>query len=401
MPRDRRTAWRMMPAHTPRMPDVTAMRPGVTVAEPASAKRAPQRLVLIIGSLQGGGAERQLSDMANYWAAQGAEVTLATWSGAGTKDFYSLVPGVSRLWLDASVARRLPFAGLILSVRRILELRRALRNLRPDAVVSFIDISNVYTLLASRGLDVRVVVAERTHPAINRTVSLPWRLLRRICYWRADAVVAQTHDAGRWLKRNCGARVRVIANSLRDLPQIQCDREPMIIAVGRLSKEKGFDLLLKAFAKISQNFPSWRVSILGDGLERGALTRLRDELNLADRVEFVGEVQHVELWMARAGLLVHPSRREGFPNAVLEAMGMGLAVICADCRAGPSELIKDGINGRLVPVNDVDVLARVMSELMAAPQVRERLGCEARLVRKQYAQDAIMDKWQACLSLPP
>jgi glycosyltransferase involved in cell wall biosynthesis len=99
--------------------------------------------------------------------------------------------------------------------------------------------------------------------------------------------------------------------------------------------------------------------------------------------------------MARAGLLVHPSRREGFPNAVLEAMGMGLTVVCADCQAGPSELIEDGRNGRLVPVGDVDALARAMSELMTSPLLRESMGREARKVRKQYSQDAIMDKWQA------
>jgi glycosyltransferase involved in cell wall biosynthesis len=191
--------------------------------------------------------------------------------------------------------------------------------------------------------------------------------------------------------------VQVIPNSLRELPSVQCDRELLIIAVGRLSVEKGFDVLLKAFAELSPNFPGWRVCIIGEGTERQALTRLRDELDLAGRVEFSGEVSQVELWMARASLLVHPSRREGFPNAVLEAMGMGLAVVCADCRAGPSELIEDGLNGRLVPVDDVAELARVMSELMMAPELRERIGSEARKVRKRFAQDVIMDKWQSLL----
>jgi GalNAc-alpha-(1->4)-GalNAc-alpha-(1->3)-diNAcBac-PP-undecaprenol alpha-1,4-N-acetyl-D-galactosaminyltransferase len=132
---------------------------------------------------------------------------------------------------------------------------------------------------------------------------------------------------------------------------------------------------------------------------------LRDELNLTGRAEFVGEVRDAELWMARAGLLVHPSRREGFPNVVLEAMGMGTAVICADCRAGPSELIEDGVNGRLVPVDDVDALTRVMSELMTKPDLRRGLGREACKVREAFSQTLIMEKWEACLlpqeALPP
>jgi GalNAc-alpha-(1->4)-GalNAc-alpha-(1->3)-diNAcBac-PP-undecaprenol alpha-1,4-N-acetyl-D-galactosaminyltransferase len=362
-----------------------------------SGSRAPQRLMLVIGSLQGGGAERQLSDMANYWAGRGAEVTLATWSGPEVKDFYPLASGVMRQWLNISLPRLMPFSVIVSSVRRVQRLRRVLRNLRPDAIVSFIDISNIYTLLATRGMNVRVVISERTHPAINRTIGMPWRVLRRICYHMADAVVAQTQDAGRWLERKCHARVTVIPNYLRDLPQISCEREPLIIAVGRLSREKGFDLLLKSFARVALDHPRWRICIIGEGTQRHALADLRDELNLGERVEFIGEVRDVEVWMARASLLVHPSRREGFPNTVLEAMGMGLAVICADCRAGPSELIADGVNGRLVPVDDVDALTSVMLELMTKPGLRQRLGREASKVRQLYRQEFIMDKWDACL----
>lgn len=358
---------------------------------------APLRLMLITGGLQGGGAERQLSDMANYWAGKGNDVSLATWSGRETSDFYPLNNRVTRLWLDVGTSR-LPFATLVLSVRRIRLLRRILKDSRPDAVLSFIDVPNIYAILAGRGLGIRVVAAERTHPAINRTIGRMWRLLRRLCYSQAYAVVAQTQDAGRWLERNCRARVRVIPNFLRDLPAAQSSREMTIIAVGRLSSEKGFDLLLRAFASLSAKFPGWRVCVLGDGIERASLMRLRDELQMTDRIEFVGEVRQVESWMARAALLVHPSRREGFPNVVLEAMGMGMAVICADCRAGPSELIVDGVNGRLVPVDDVGVLAQAMSELMASPGLRECLGAEAIKVRARFSQDRIMQMWQACIT---
>ncbi len=374
------------------------MFPTPIVTPTGDPEPAPLRLMLITGGLQGGGAERQLSEMANYWAGRGHDVTLATWSGPETLDFYPLNGRVTRLWLEVGTLSRLPFGRLISSVRRVRLLRRILRDSRPDAVVSFIDVPNIYAILAARGLNIRVIVAERTHPAINRTIGRAWRLLRRLCYSQADAVVAQTQDAGRWLERNCRARVRVIPNFLRDLPAVHCSREKTIIAVGRLSFEKGFDLLLEAFASLSARFPDWRVCVLGDGIERASLMRLRDELQMTDRIEFVGEVRQVETWMARAALLVHPSRREGFPNVVLEGMGMGMAVICADCRAGPSELIEDGVNGRLVPVDDVRALEQAMSELMTSPLLRERLGAEAIKVRARFSQDLIMEKWQACLT---
>jgi glycosyltransferase involved in cell wall biosynthesis len=365
-------------------------------AAAGEARPAP-RLLLVISSLMGGGAERQLADMASYWASKGLHVTLATWSGPQVPDFYSLAPGVARLWLDVRVAQHWPLVRNLSTISRLFRLRRELRVMRPDAVLSFVDITNVCVILAAMGLGLHVVVAERTHPALNRTTSWPWRALRRILYSRAAQVVAQTQDAATWITEKCRARVAVIPNLLRNLPQVSCVREPLLVGIGRLSYEKGFDLLLKAFARVSPQFPAWRLCIIGEGVERGALLQLREELALTKRAEFVGEVREVEGWMARASLVIHPSRREGFPNVVLEAMGMGAAVICASCHSGLAELVEDDVNGRLVAVDDVDALARVMAELMGNPNTRERLGRKACEVRRRFEQSAIMGKWEACL----
>lgn len=366
------------------------------MSDSIAAQRPRSRLLLIVGSLQAGGAERQLSEMANYWCTRGAQVTLATWQGPEVPDFYTLNVAIERVHLGVN-GSRVRLLSLIAILEGIMRLRRLIRASRPDALLSFIDVSNVCSIVAAAGTGVRVVVAERTHPALRRAMSLPWRLLRRLCYRHADLVVAQTHDAAGWLERNCRARVSVIPNALRELPDLDCRRELLIVAVGRLTTEKGFDLLLRAFQRLQQQFPEWRVCVVGEGAERAALTRLSEELGLTQHVEFLGEVREVDQWLARASLLVHPSRREGFPNAVLEAMGMGLAVISADCRAGPSELIEDGVNGRLVPVDDVDALAHVMAELMASPDSREALGREARRVRQRFGQERIMEGWRGCV----
>lgn len=362
---------------------------------PAAQTTRP-RLLLIIGSLQAGGAERQLSAMANYWSARGAQVTLATWQGPEIADFYTLSDNIERVYLRVT-GSRLRLLSLLEIAAGIVRLRRLIRRCRPDGMLSFIDVSNVCSILAATATGTRVLVAERTHPALRRSMGTVWRMLRRLVYRHADLVVAQTQDAAVWLEHNCRARVRVIPNSLRELPNLECQREPLIIAVGRLTTEKGFDLLLRAFARLARRFPQWRVVIVGEGVERDALSRLREELQLTGRVEFLGEVREVDPWLARAALLVHPSRREGFPNAVLEGMGMGLAVISADCRAGPAELITDGINGRLVPVDDVEALTSVMTELMDSTAAREALGLEARKVRQTFSQQHIMESWWACL----
>ena len=355
-------------------------------------------ILLVTGSLEGGGAERVISDMANYWADRGWHVTLATWSGPEIQDFFSLAPNIGRIWLNVYSPNDSLVGKIRSNVGRIIKLRKLLQASRPNVVLSFIDVSNVRTILAASGLGVRVVVSERTNPRLNYRVPRFWRALRRISYSWADEVVAQTQDAARWIETKCRVRVAVIPNALRVLPKVAREREFLIIAIGRLSNEKGFDILLRAFGRISPDFKNWRLVIIGEGPDRPALLQLRDNLGLRDRVELIGQVQDVETWLARAGLVVHPSRREGFPNVVLEAMGMGAAVVCANCHSGPSELIQDGINGRLVPVDDVDTLARVMAELMANPDIRIRFGQEASRVRQHYEQSVVMQKWESCLS---
>ena len=338
-----------------------------------------------------------LADMANYWNGRGWRITLATWAGPSSQDFYELDSGVQRVRLNVEALGTSLAAKLQAYVGRIRKLRRTLANERPDAVLSFIDTSNVMTLLACMGLRLRVIVSERSNGAASARIPWVWRSLRLATYWRAAAVVAQTPDAARGIAKLCGIKAIAIPNPLRALPKSESRRESMVLAVGRLSHEKGFDLLIRAFAGIGREFDHWRLVVIGDGPDRSALQRLSGQLQLGDRVEFRPPVKDIELWMSRAGLVVQPSRFEGFPNVVLEAMGMGAAVISADCRSGPAEIIKDGVNGRLVPVEDVAMLTQVMSELLRHPEERERLGSEAMKVRQAFAQDLVMKQWERCV----
>lgn len=358
---------------------------------------AQANIVLVTGSLQGGGAERVLSDMANYWARKGWSVTLATWSGPEIEDFFQLEAGVRREWLNVCASNASIFQKIGSNIFRIFKLRQLLSDTKPTAVLSFINTSNVLTILAALGLRIRIVVSERAPPAADTTLSLEWKLLRRVFYAWSDEIVVQTADAARWIQRNCRKRAIIIPNPLRFLQQPPRERQPLIVAVGRLSREKGFDLLIRAFARIAPDFEDWNVAIIGEGKDRDELLRLRDELVLTKRVQFIGQVQNVETWMARAGLVVQPSRFEGFPNVVLESMGMGAPVISADCPSGPSDIIEDGVNGRLVPPEDVATLAQVMAELMSQPKICETLGREAAKAIQRYRQEVIMPYWEACL----
>lgn len=358
------------------------------------------KIALVISSLSSGGAERVISNMANHWAAKGWDVSLLTFSGVDIEDFYALDPRVRRIYLDMRRPSVSLMDSLLFNGRRLRALRRELRELAPDVVISFMDSTNVLTILASVGMPHRVIVSERVDPVANPNATSFWRLARRLTYRFAYCVVAQTSGVGEWLERNCGARIAEIPNPLRPLPVPESPREPLVVAVGRLSQQKGFDLLLQAFARLTVSFPEWRLVILGEGPERERLEALRKAFGLEARVDMPGRVTDVERWLARASLMVQPSRFEGFPNVLLEGMGMGVAVVSADCRSGPADIIEDGKNGRLVPVEDVHALAEAMSRLMADPEARSDLAGTAIRVRERYSSERIMECWEALLVEP-
>jgi len=360
--------------------------------------------MLVTGGLGSGGAERVMSSMAEYWAERGWRVQLVTFSDRRVPDFYPVAGGVERVWLDVTGGNH-GLTRLTANLGRILRLRRLVRASRPDVVLSFIDVPNVLTIMATRGLGLRVVVSERHEPGQTEPggpfegayrLGRPWRILRRLVYRWASQVTTVNADAADWLRSQCGVNVEVIPNPLRELPLPGARREPLVLGVGRLAVQKGFDLLLQAFDMVAEQFPDWRLVVLGQGPEQARLERLREGLNSAARIELPGQVADVEQWMARAGLIVLPSRFEAYGNAILESLGMGAAVISTPCGGTPT-FLSDGINGRLVPVEDVNALAAVMEELMANPEKRRLLGERALKVRETNCQAAIMPRWERCL----
>lgn len=356
------------------------------------------RIVFIVSCLDAGGAQRVLSDMANYWAVKGWKVTIITVAGEEVPDFYPLHPDVRRLRLELAGDTQGVFQKLGRNLRKVWRLRREIRAICPNGAISFMDVNNVLTLLATIGLGLRVIVSERIDPAVNPGVERIWAVLRRSVYCRAAAVVGQTREISLWLKEHCRAHAVTIPNPLRELPFPQDAREKMVLSVGRLDSQKGHDVLIKAFARVHARFRDWRLIVLGEGPERDNLRRLAASLGISANVDMPGRVNDPERWMARAGIVVQASRFEGFPNVVMEAMAMGAAVIATNCRSGPSELISDGKNGRLVPVDDVSRLAEVMTELMADPREREQMGHNATRIRQRLAQDKVMACWEKLLT---
>jgi len=167
-----------------------------------------------------------------------------------------------------------------------------------------------------------------------------------------------------------------------------------IVAVGRLHQQKGFDVLIEAFSKCVRKHPGWRLVIFGEGPEREMLESLVSRLGLEGKVSLPGRVRNPERVIGAAEIFVLSSRYEGFPNALLEAMTCGLPVIATDCHSGPAEIIRDGEDGLLVPVEDSGTISGVLIRLMDDPDERNRLGGNARTSVERFSLPNVMEKWE-------
>src|SRR6476660_3895591 len=339
-------------------------------------------LTLVLSSLERGGAERIISVLAGAWAQRGDEVTLITFDDR-EPPAYPVHPRVElkSLRVPNELAGN-PVRALFRNVRRIQLLRQMIRESAPDVVLSFLDFPNIITLLATRGWHVPVIVSERANPAYDDLKGV-WRVLRRRTYPRAAALVCQTRAMVDQLQKEIRIRGYAIPNPVEPPPTGHAApsksgiNAQTIIAMGRLVPQKGFDLLLEAFARIAGRHPDWSIKVLGKGPLKEQLEAQAESLGLKNRVSFVGAVSDPFPALRAADLFVFPSRFEGFGNALVEAMACALPVISFDCPAGPSDIIRHGVDGVLVPPEDVAGLATAMGRLMNDAAERDRLARRA------------------------
>ncbi len=358
------------------------------------------RIVLAIGSIQGGGAERVASILANAWADCGHHVTILTFEPEDAVPAYFISESVEvmRLDLNKPVSSKL---GAIMRVwNSILTLRVTIRTLDPDVVVSFIDQVNILIILACKGLGLPVIISERVHPGYFK-IGWFWNCLRRLTYGRATALVVQTREIEAWCKARFSTEICVIPNPVRrpqDKRINSMNGRSTVVAAGRLMHQKGFDLLVNAFAKVADAFPEWDLVVYGEGEDRSMLEGLIQKHGLQDRVSFPGWVGDLAEKLRQTDIFCLSSRFEGFPNVLCEAMSLGLPVVATNCSSGPADIITDGVDGVLVPSEDETALAQGLRHLMEDESLRSRLGGNAMTISERYALDKIVAAWDECMA---
>src|SRR5437899_415320 len=356
------------------------------------------RLTLVIASLRcGGGAERAMAILASAWAERGEDVTLITFDCDGAPS-HPLHPRVQRQNLDRVASSKNLLQGLRRNWSRIRALRRAIRASRPDIVASLIDQTNVLTLIAARGFGVPVVIGEQIDPS-RYDIGPIWTLLRRWLYPRADALVCPARGSLARFQSMIKVRGRVIANPFelpRQRARLDASRSNghTVVAMGRLVYQKGFDLLLDAFSTIAAKHPDWSLTVLGEGPLREELEARTAALGLSQRVRWPGYLNDPVPLLGAADMFVFSSRFEGFGLALAEAMACGLPVVSFDCPEGPGEIIRNGVDGVLVPAEDTGALAAALDRLMSNPEERRRLAARAPEVAVRFSLERILGMWQ-------
>ncbi len=358
-------------------------------------------LALVIHNLGTGGAQRVLTTLANSWADSGRSVCVISIDGS-EDDFFQLAGNVRHVVLDVRgpTISLFKLNGLYMTVKRVLAIRKAIKNTSPDVVIAFLGVNNILTILAATGMNVRVVISERNDPAREK-LGFGWDFLRKVLYRRASLVSANTRGALQTM------RAYVPADKLVFVPNpMPCvDRESatgktdkMLLAVGDLRHQKAHDLLLRACAGVFRTRPDWRLVIVGDGPLWGALHELADSLGISASIIWTGRAEPDEFYR-RAQIFLLPSRYEGTPNALLEAMNHGLPAIVTDASPGPLEYIDHDKSGLVVPVDDAHALSNAILRLIGDERLRQELGAAAAQRLKGNRLEQALKGWERAIGI--
>lgn len=353
-----------------------------------------QGITAVIRSMGGGGAERVLATMLNYWAERAIPVSLITTTLA-CDHVYPLHRAVRCITIPPKATPN----NLDNCPWDVRHLRQAIMTEDNASVISFMEKSNLPCILATADLPVRLIIAERTDPRMQQEFSEYKKALVRMLYPLADALVVQTQSVRQWfLDFMPGEKVHVIHNMVNvdasaAYPDLHLP-EKFICCMGRLTACKGLPGLIGQLPAIFDRHPEYSLVILGEGPDRMDLSVQVSSLGLGKKVFMPGFVTAPHSILEKAGVFILPSQFEGFPNALLEAMALGVPSVSFDCFSGPAEIIESGVNGMLVEGQNYEALRDVVLSLLDSEEKRNLLAENAMAyVQDKYNKYKVMQEW--------
>ena len=346
------------------------------------------KVVFVIPQMSGGGAERVISILANNFVKKNIDVEILMTAGSNVD--YALDDRVSLETIGGETqGSPLKILGRI---KRMSQHFRLPEN-KDAVIVSFGPGTSGYVVLSLIGIKRKLIISERNDPD-----ACPHPYLRNIVYKKADRLVFQTYMAKDAFPSVISQKGVVIPNPIKsDLPtNTEPNREKTVVAVGRLEEQKNYPLLLNSFKKFKGIYPDYSLHIYGRGhLESNLKEMAYKQLKMTEKdVIFEGFKSNVNEEIANSGMYVLSSDFEGISNALLEAMAMGIPTVSTDCPIGGSAMcIKNGVNGYLVPVGDIEELSKAMCVIASDTETANKIGLEASKIRNEYSEEVIVKKW--------
>ena len=345
-----------------------------------------KNIAFLIYSLNSGGAERVVSTLSNG-LCNNFNVTIITL--INNKPFYQLKSNIKIISCqDKRIKSNNKLINSLLTNFQLYKnIKKICKNQSIDIIIGFMTESNVLAILTAKSINIPVIVSERNYPPCA-SLSKFWKAMRRITYPKTSILVVQTKPIFNFFNNYMnGEKIKILPNPISNT-HIETknnhnpSKENIILNVGSLTTQKGQEIAIKAFSKI--NPPNWQLHLVGEGPKRKEYASLIKELGMENKISS---------YYLRARIFVFPSRFEGFPNALTEAMYMGLPSISTDCPTGPSELIEDGVNGFLTPIDDISIFAEKMEILINNESLRKKIGVKAEMKVEHLKESNVVNQW--------
>lgn len=357
-----------------------------------------KKIALFISSLQKGGSERVMVNLAEHFHNTGYEVVLVTQHKQEIE--YDINPAIRRVFSEPA-EEELKGNRIRNFYTRFQKLRDIWKTEKPNVILAFLGKNNLMAIATSRLLPVKVAVSVRGEP----TMEYEGKVMQQLAKWMfrfADGVILQTKQARSFFPKAVQKKSVIMSNPLNPAflnKRFIGERENVIVAAGRLDENKNHLMLVHAFSKIAEEFPYMNLVIYGEGEKKEELRQLAEEKGLSERVFLPGNVSDIAEKISKASIFTLTSNTEGMPNSVMEAMALGLAVVATDCPCGgPAELITNEENGMLVPVGDAYALADAMRKILNDCEFADKLRENAYNSARAFAPDKVNAAWEKYLT---
>ncbi len=350
------------------------------------------KMLFSIDSMYKGGAERVMANLCNYFSSDN-EVTLVYMNDHGIN--YPLNQNISTFCLDSYIKNNQTF--LKKNFIRLRFFRKLVHQKKPNVIISFLPRASFMTLFCNLFNRRKIIISVRNDPKKEFNSRIK-RLCMQILYRRANGFVFQTREAQTFFPHSMIKKSTIIFNPVADsfFEEVYSGiREKKIVTVGRLELQKNQRLLIEAFSTFHQGANEYQLLIYGEGVERQNLEEYIASLGMSKYIHLMGNVENVKDSIKKASVFVLSSDFEGMPNALMEALALGIPCVSTDCPCGgPASLITTGENGILVPIQDVHAMTEALKKITNDDKMAKKFTANCMLRREAFRMEKVLGAWK-------